>query len=252
LNELVIAMGAGDLLAARTDYDTHSDLMGLPSVGGGLNPSVERLVSLGVDLVLTVEGRDGETSKERLVDLGIDVVSLPANTVSDLYTTLDRLGAILDRQEGADSVALSIRTGMESVESRVRALPPVDVMYVIGIDPPMTTGPGTFLNDLIRRAGGRNVFDDSPVKWPAVGFESIIHRNPEVLILAATGPARRTAEDLRGLPGWKDVPAVREGRAFQVDGALFNRPGPRLPQATRILAEALHPEAFRGPAGRTP
>jgi len=252
LNELVIALEEGDRLVARTDFDTHPALMDLPSVGGGLDPSLERIVSLGVDAVLTLEGRDGEAIRGRLADLGIEVFPLPANTVAGLYQTLDQLGAILNRPERADSVARSIRAEMEAVESRVRDLPRVDVLYLIAADPPMTTGPGTFLDDLLRRAGGRNVFGDSKVPWPTVGFESIVHRDPDVLVWAVGGPTGESVDDLPDLPGWRDVQAVREGRVVRVDGDLFNRPGPRLPRATRILAEALHPEAFRKPDGPMP
>jgi len=252
LGELVVAMGGGDNLVARTDYDTHPDIRDLPSVGGGLDPSLERLAELGVEMVLTMEGQETPALSSRLEDMGIQVLTFSTNTISDLYLAMLRLGELLGKEAQADSLSDAIRGGLASIQARTQGRRAVPVMYVVGLDPPLTTGPGTFIDELIRVAGGRNVFQDLDTGWPVVSFEAMVRRSPEVLIWPTSAFEGGNPSALEKMAGWREVPAVQRGSVLMVDPNLFNRPGPGLPEAARILAEALHPEAFLAPAGSAP
>jgi iron complex transport system substrate-binding protein len=245
LTEVIMAIGAEDHLVARTDYDTHSGVLDLPSVGGGLDPSLERLVDLDVELVLMPEGRRAPALALRLGELGMEALTLGTNTLPELHGAIRRLGELLGEAEAADSLSGHIEAELSAVGRRLQGRPPVAVMYVIAAHPPMTTGPGTFVDTLISLAGGRNVFEDAAQEWPTVGFESIVARDPEVIVWSAGAPGEIEMEALREASGWRDVPAVQAGRVVFVDGNLFNRPGPRLPEAVRLLARGLHPGAFR-------
>jgi len=243
LNELVIAMGGGEHLVARTDFDTHPVSLTLPSVGGGLDPSLEVLVSLGVDVVLTTSTRETAALGTRLQGLGIETMVLPTNTLEDVFSAVAALGDLLDMPEAADSLARALEDGLAEVAESVAGLPVVSAMYVVWYDPPMTTGGGTFIDDLIGIAGGANVFADLPAAWPSVGFETIVDRNPDVVIWPA-GEGGDPLAFARSLPGWRDLPAVREGHLAFVDAGSLNRPGPGLVESARVLARALHPGVF--------
>jgi len=240
----VIAMGGAHHLAARTDYDDHPASAGLPSIGGGLDPSLEVLVGLGIDLVLMVEARETPALAERLAELGVRVAHFPTQTLPDMYETIELLGGELGLEQSADSLASAIRDGLDEVAARVAAEEPVSVMYVVWSDPPMTTGGETFIDEVIRISGGRNVFADAPIQWPTVGFESIVDRDPEIVLWPDGDVTTLDKERLRDTPGWREVPAVREGRIILVDGDLFGRPGPNVVAAARRLAALLHPDAF--------
>ena len=246
LSELMITLGVGRHLVARTDFDTHPDLLNLPSVGGGLDPSLEALVGLQVDRVLMPEGRDMPGLRSRFEELGMEVEVIPTNTISELFGAIHRLGEIFQVSVAADSLTRSLREATAEIEERLQGRAPVPILYVVGIDPAMTTGGSTFLDDLIRIAGGRNVFSGASVQWPTVGFESIVDRDPQVVVWPQAEFRVEGLEALQAMPGWRDIPAVKAGRVVFVDGYLFNRPGPGFPVAARILAEALHPDAFVG------
>ena len=244
LADITLALGGGEHLVARTDYDDHPALVGLPSVGGGLDPSYEALVGLGIDLVLMSPAREAAAMQARLEGLGIEMLTLPTNTVADIYGAIEGLGALLARDAAAVELSESLRTGFSGLEVRLAERRPVDVLYVLGTDPPLTTGGGTFVDELIRLAGGRNVFDDQPPVWPTVGFETIVARNPEVVLWPQSRDGSTTLDLIQAMPGWRDVPAVREGRVVFIDAASFNQPGPEMVESARSLAEALHPEVF--------
>ena len=113
------------------------------------------------------------------------------------------------------------------------------IYYVVWHDQPTTAGPATFINELIEIAGGRNVFADAPAQWPQVSLETIVSRQPDVIVLPSGDDQTLDLRRLRARVGWRDLRAVREGRVIHVDAELFNRPGPRVAEAARQLAQLL-------------
>jgi iron complex transport system substrate-binding protein len=242
LAEIVVALGGSEHLVARTDYDTHPAIVGLPSIGGGLDPSVEALVGLGVEVVLMAGGRDTPALGEQLQALGIQAIPFSTETVADIHASSQRLGALLGLQAEADSLSQAIQAGLGAVRQSVEGRPRVSAMYVVWSDPPMTAGPNTFIDDLIDIAGGRNAFGDIELPWPTVGFESIVDRAPDVILWPQGEITVDNVDQLTQTPGWRDVPAVQAGRVALVDANLFNRPGPGVVEAARTLANILHPD----------
>lgn len=242
LAEIVVALGGTEHLVARTDYDTHPAILDLPSIGGGLDPSVEALVGLEVGVVLMAGGRDTPALGEQLEALGIRAIPFSTETVADIHASAIRLGDLLGLHTEADSLSRAIETGLDAVRQSVEGRPRVPAMYVVWSDPPMTAGPNTFIDDLIDIAGGRNVFGDVELPWPTVGFESIVDRAPDVVLWPQGEVTVENVEQLARTPGWRDVPAVQAGKVALVDANLFNRPGPGVVEAARTLANILHPD----------
>jgi len=242
LAELIIAIGAGEHLVARTDYDTHPMLLDRPSIGGGLDPNLETLVGLGATVVLLAAGQDTPALQERLASVGIQGVPFQTQSIQDIYSSIRTLGVMFERETAADSLSAYIADELQAVQSRVAGREPVSVLYVVWPDPPMTVGPGAFVDEVISLAGGRNVFEDSTIEWPTVGFESIVDRDPDVVLWPQGEVTIGNVDRLRSTPGWRDVRAVQEGRVELVDADLFNRPGPNVVEAARALARLLHPD----------
>jgi iron complex transport system substrate-binding protein len=238
---MLVALGARDRLVARTDYDTDPTLAQLPSVGGGLNPSLERLIVLHPDLVI---GWSGDQSLDQLARRGGVVYRPQSQTLADVRCTILRLGRALRLEASADSLTRAIDGELDDVRRAVQGRPRPSVFYVVWFDPPMTAGPGTFIDELIDIAGGRNVFADASGLWPTVTLEGIVRRQPAVVIVPRGERGAERSARLRTTPGWRDLRAVRAGRVIEVDADLFNRPGPRVGKAARTLARLLHPEAL--------
>jgi iron complex transport system substrate-binding protein len=114
---------------------------------------------------------------------------------------------------------------------------PVTVLYAASVEPPYVAGEGTYIHELLELAGGRNVFGDLDARWSQVSLEEVLRRRPELLIFAVRGSRDETLRRLRGLPGWRDLDAVRRGSVQVVDPDLFSRWGPRLGVVAERLAE---------------
>ncbi len=235
--EWVVLLGATDRLVARTDFDRQLELAALPSIGGGLDPSPEVVAALQPDLVLGWQNRASRDLAVALRPFGIPVLALETNDTSDIFRHLFALGQVTGAAARADSLATELRNELRLLRADCPATPPERVMLVLWSDPPMTTGPGTWLATLLETACFANAFGDLDAPWPTVALEAILDRQPDWLLTSAGAPGQRLT-DFRQRPGWRDLDAVRGGRVLEISGDLLARPGPTLAAAVRALRAA--------------
>ena len=234
----IVSLGAADRLIARTRYDLDPALAGLPSLGGGLDPSIEGIVALRPDLVIAWNARDDRVLVPRLRAAGIPVYVAEIQDTTAMFATIGRVGILLGASGRADSIAGALRDTFAAVAADVPAGPRPTALYLIAEDPPRTAGPGTFIGQAIEIAGAVPAFPELAEDWPTVALEAVMARSPDVIVLpvGADLPAR---EALAGRPGWRDLAAVREGRIVEIEADLLARPGPDLGRAARVLREGL-------------
>lgn len=250
VTEWLVAMGAADRLVARTDYDSHPAVDTLPSVGGGLTPSVEWLAARHPDLVVAWPDAPSRSLIARLVATGIPVYAAPSETIEAGLQTARDLGTLLALDDHAAAAVREVEVGLDSVTDAVAGRDRPRVLFLIGLDPLMAAGPGTFVDQLLGRAGGYNVLEDTDILWPQLSLEEVVRRAPEVVIVGSARDAPLDA--LADRPGWRDVPAVRHGRVHHVDPNLVNRPGPRMDEAAALLALRIHGDLADLPARTDP
>ncbi|ASJ10784.1 iron ABC transporter ATP-binding protein [Thermococcus sp. P6] len=207
-------------------------------VGGyGKYANLEIIASLNPDLILA----DGY-SMSILEDLEkiAPVVIIDPKNITDIYRSIELLGKITNSEEEARRVVADMKAEVDYVTSMVAGEPKPKVLFITWWNPIWVPGNGTFQDDLIRLAGGENVFHDVN-GWAQVSMEQVLERDPEVIILSSGGI---TAEELCNTP-LVDTKALKEGRVFTIsDENLVSRPGPRIVYGLREIATYLHPEAF--------
>ena len=232
----IVSLGASDRLIARTRYDLDPALAALPSLGGGLDPSIEGIVALRPDLVIAWNARDDRVLVPRLRDAGIPVYVAEIQDTTAVFATIERMGIVLGVPAHADSVAGALRDTFAAVAADVPPGRRPTALYLIAEDPPRTAGPATFIGQAIEIAGAVPAFPDLAEDWPTVALEAVMARSPDVIVLpvGADLPAR---DALTGRPGWRDLAAVREDRIVEIDADLLARPGPDLGRAARVLRE---------------
>ena len=240
--ETLVALGAADRVVGRTRYDVAPEIASRPSVGGGLDPSVEAIVGLRPDVVIGWENDKRQAVREKLTAVGVPVVSLRTDDTTDVFRNVATLGRLTGRDSAAAALQRSLRAELDEVRRSVAGRPTPSVFYVVFNDPPMTAGPQTFIGQLIGLAGGRSAFPEVRQPWPTVSMEELVRRQPDVVVLPVGEFVSNAADRLRGRAGWRELRAVRDGRVVTVPANLANRPGPHLGEAARALRAALHPE----------
>jgi iron complex transport system substrate-binding protein len=236
LTDLVVAMGLGDRLAGVTRYDDAPEVRKLPRVGGFLDPSPEAVVALRPDLVLWMTDGGALPAVRRIASLGVPVRALPIISIADLLAASREVGAALGAAREGDELARALDARIRAVKARAGKQRPVRVLFVVGRDPLVVAGPGSYPDEVLRVAGGENVVK-SGRPWPVYPLERAVADDPDVVIDGAV------LEPAEGMARLRAIPAVREGRVRRMsnDGAL--RPGPRLAEALDEIFRALHPEA---------
>jgi iron complex transport system substrate-binding protein len=242
--ETLVAIGAMSDIVGRTRYDMWPEVASLPSVGGGMDASVEAIVNLHPDLVIAWRSEAPQNTRDRLMSLGVPVFQLKTEDTSDVFRNIVSMGRLTGRDSAALAIASSVRGELDAVRREAAGQASPTVFYVVGDDPPMTAGPRTFIAQLISLAGGRSIFTDSSRLWPTVAMEAIVRGNPDLLIVPA-GDTADPINRLRSLPGWRDLRAVRTGRVAAVPADLVNRPSPSIARSARVLLAAIHPEAAK-------
>lgn len=240
---ILLDLGVRDRLIARTAFDEQPELAALPSVGNALTPNIEWIAAQQPDLVISWADAQSRSVVARLGALGIGAYASSVESIADIGRSVERLGTLTGRSTIADSIVTAMYARLDSVRAAVAGRVPVDVLYLIGVDPAMAAGPGSFVHEAIGIAGGRNVFEDAAARWPLVSMEEIVRRDPDAVVLATTPDSAAAAAlrmRLQREPGWRDLRAVRTGRVHYADPAFFNRPAPTVSDAARILAVMLH------------
>jgi ABC-type Fe3+-hydroxamate transport system substrate-binding protein len=237
--ELLFALGAGQQVVGRTHYcDYPAEAARVTDLGEGINPSLEAIVARQPDLVILYQSVTNRPTAQRLRQLGIEVLELRTDSLS----TVPRLSRLLGRLTGhgreADSVSVVFARELAAATVTPRG-PRPSVFNLVWEQPPMTVGRGSFLNEVMERAGARNAFDDLGPSAAPISIEAVAARNPDVVLTVRAGAGDTAMSAFVFRPEWQAVPAVRERRLIRIAGSEFNRPSPRAPLAVRELAALL-------------
>ncbi|HEV8356458.1 MAG TPA: helical backbone metal receptor [Gemmatimonadales bacterium] len=231
--ELVFALGAGERLVGRTSWcDFPPEAARVPDLGNGIGPNLEAVVGARPDLVLLYKSGANRDAAERLRSLAIPTLELATDRMEDFDRIARLVGRALGRAEPAESLVARTERDLTAATSIPSVRPSV---FILAWDrPPMTLGAGSFLSEIVERAGARNIFGDLPGSSAPISVEAVVARDPDyVLVSSADEPA------IERRPEWQAVRAVRERRFLRVRGSEFNRPSPRIALAVRELAAAL-------------
>jgi ABC-type Fe3+-hydroxamate transport system substrate-binding protein len=237
--EWLFALGGGAWVVGRTEWcDYPAAASAVPSLGDGIMPNVEAIVSAAPDLTLLYDSPANLNAADRLTALGMPVLLLRTDGLADLDRQLALLGRAIGREHAADSLRAAIRERLEAVSVPLREGAP-SVLIIAWDQPPITLGQGSFLSEVLERAGGRNLFGDISAASASISIEVVVARDPDLVLV--TGADSLPAFARR--PEWAVVPAVRDRRFLRVQGSEFNRPGPRTPDAILELRGALERRA---------
>jgi iron complex transport system substrate-binding protein len=241
ITECLYALGAGDRVKGVTDYCNYPPEARLkPHVGGMINPSIEAVVGLEPDLVvMSMEGNVRDDFR-RLTSFGTPVFVSNPRTLGGIYTSLRALGALSGRETTADTLIAGLQLRERAIRSAAVQSPPVHVLLLVSLQPLMCAGSNTFIDELLRAAGGTNLAALARGTYPSYSRENVIADNPQVIVMTSDLlPGGTGVTSL--FPEWSAVDAVRNNRVFSLDADLVSRPGPRALNALERLFHILHP-----------
>lgn len=249
--EILFAIGAGAQVIARDSFsDFPEQALAVADIGGGFGEiDTETLVSLEPDLVLAAEINPVE-NVQMLEDLGLKVFYLSnPKELDGLYENLRTVARLVGHEAETEGLIESLKLRVSTIEEKVSSLQerPLVFYELDGTDPsaPWTSGPGTFIDLLLTKAGGDNLGNTLDSEWVQISVEELITQNPDVILLGDYTWGGITPEDIAARPGWEVIAAVQNKQVYTFDDNLVSRPGPRMVDGLEALAELLHPELFQ-------
>jgi len=264
LTEILFALGADrTTLVGVTRFCNYPPAAKqIAKVGGIVDPSLEAVLALRPDLVLATRGNPLEFI-ESLASLAVPVFALDTRgSLATILATIRSVGAATGREVEAARLVDSLAARQQALERRTGALPPEarPRVYYGPLEGTLwTAGPGSYLDALIRIAGGRNVAAQAPSAWSPLSLEIVLAEDPQVYLGSFAGadtPARRAEAEadarafLRGHGAWRETALGREPRIYMVHEDRLLRPAPRIYAVMEAFAEFLHPGlGARGEAG---
>lgn len=240
LTETVCDLGRCDRLVGVDRYSNHpASVRALPSLGGGVDPSIEAVVALRPDVVLMAAS---SRAVQRLEALGLKVVALEPKNAAGVQRVMQTLGVLLavpDAQRlwrvidaGASAAAQSLPAGAHGLR----------VYYEVSTGG-YAAGQPSFIGEMMTRLGLSNIVPADMGPFPRINPEFVVRADPDLIMIGT-----RNVQGLEQRPGWAGMRAVREGRVCvfsEAESDVLVRPGPRLAEAARLMARCVAAKGAR-------
>jgi iron complex transport system substrate-binding protein len=240
--EILFALGLGDKVVGVTDWcDYPPEALEKEKVGSYDTPDTEKIVALNPDLILVAYGTTMDVINN-LVGLGLTVFGIKTTDLDDLLNDIRTIGEITDKELEAYALTSEMAVRIQAVTNQTEELEERPrVFYIVWHDPLWTAGSGTFIHELIEKAGGVNICQNI-TGYTTISIEEIVARNPEVIITSEWSyDWAINATELAS------TNASQTDRIYQGDDDLVQRPSPRLVEGLEWFAHFIHPEIFEEP-----
>lgn len=213
--------------------------------------NLEKIVSLKPDLVVMLEDAQKKDIK-RFKEFGLNVYTINPKSVNDVMNSLKDLGKITGQKKQAQKVVNQMKARLSKVKKQVRAHRPGlaevlrvwkpkqkgrKALVVVGYDPLIVAGGGTFIDDILKHAGVKNLAYRSRAAYPQYSFEQLVKENPPYIIIAqGLVSEKQLKRDRR----WKALDAIKNDQILFIDADIISRPGPRVVEVIEQIAEFIY------------
>jgi iron complex transport system substrate-binding protein len=236
---MLFAAGAGDRVVGTSAYSNEpAAAEHIARIGDAQSFDVERVLALHPDVVVVWSGGTSATQLARLEGVGLRIYRHRLTGLDDIPSSLVRFGRLAGTEAQAQAAAAQLRQRIAALRSRYLQAAPATVLIQVWDRPIYTVGRAEIMTDVIHACGYRNVYEDLADPGPAVTLESVLARDPQIIL--ALPPNASAGRDW--VTGWRAYPsmrAVRSGRVVPWTDQRLSRLGPSIVDAAEDLCRAL-------------
>ena len=208
----------------------------IPSVGDSLRPNAELLLSLKPDLILAWSSGGLPISGLQQAERMVPVLSLQPEKLTDIPADRLQIATLAGTLEQTRTLANELEAIINRTRSKYGPLTPVPVFIFLGDAPLYTLGDKPILNEMLQVCGAYNIFNDIKNPSPIVSLESIMQRQPQLILAGAT--REETARDILAFFNKKGFSFGLQDIVTQHPDILF-RPTERLIRALPRLCQSI-------------
>lgn len=216
----------------------------------------DRLRNLNPDIILTQDHCEvcatslGEVKEavRASLDTDVEIISVSPNDLSSVVSSIRTIATAINAEKEGKKLVADMKKKLENIQQQTLPLHSPEVLCLEWLDPLMSAG--NWMPELVQLAGGQPVLAKAGEHSSWLKWKKIQQSDPEIITVTPCGYSISKTlsewEILTKRPGWEQLKAVQNHQVYVMDGNhYFNRPGPRLVDSTRILAEIIHPSIFR-------
>lgn len=247
ITEILFALDLGDSVVGVTDFCNYPpEAMEKTSVGNAFSPSIESIIDLEPDLILTVKQQD---LNSQLENLDIPYAVIDPKDIDGILRDIYMIGKMVNAEDEAAQLVGDIQDIITDLTKKTEGTDSIRTFFIIdATDPnvPWTAGGDSFIDKLITLAGGENIANELAGEWIQLSIEEILSTDPEVIIIQTMSGGIPTVslETLEHHPAWQKTTAIQEGQVLFIDGDLISRSGPRIALGLQEMIRLIHPELF--------
>ena len=234
LTELLFSLGVGDRIEATVDFSDYPEAaLNIPRLGNAFSVSVEAVIEQSPDLIVAWMTGGNHRTFEQLRTLGYPVFVNEASSLVGIAVAVQQLGILVGKPERGLELAENFRVDLESLRQSSSGAGSPKVFFQISDAQLYTVNSQHLIGQAIEVCGAENIFSDVEFFVPMVSYESVVERNPDVLVVSSPYPGYKSAWDDR----WNDL--GWGGRVRTIDASLITRPSLRMLEGIKMLCETL-------------
>jgi iron complex transport system substrate-binding protein len=243
ITETLFALGAGPQVVGVSQYcDYPPEVLKLPKIGTFLTPNIEAIAGLRPTIVIGLQTSSDLREIHALREMGFSVLMVDDNSIAGIEAGIRIIGDAIGHASDGRALLERIHLQVAAIEARLRSVPDCRVLMVVGHQPMVAVGGGTYLDELLKMARATNIAADSAQTWPRLSLEYIIAMRPQVILDGQMGTDPNSPSAFWAK--YPTIPAVRDDRVVGYPENPTLHPGPRIAQTLELLARLIHPEAF--------
>lgn len=249
ITETLFAVGAGPAVVGVSNYCSYPPAAAaLPHIGSFLTPNVEAIAALQPTIVIVPQTSANVREVHALKAMGYRTLMVDEDSIAGIEASIRRIGEATGHPREAQALLERMDQRFAAIERRLRAAPRRRVLMVVGHQPMVAVGPGTYLNELLEMARATNIASAAAQAWPRLSLEYIIAAQPQVILDGQMGTDQVSPASFWA--SYRMIPAVRDRRVTGYPEDPTLHPGPRIGQTLELLARRIHPESFAAETGQ--
>ncbi len=248
VTEMLFAIGLNEEIVGVTDYCDYPEIAKEKAkIGGYYNPNIEVILSLKPDIIIATPDGYSKERIARLEQAGIPIFLVNPRSLDEIFSSMLMLGNVTGKKESAEEIVKNLQSRVKVITDKVKYITrKPKVFYELDHSPLITVGPNNFVDDLITKAGGINIANDAPGSWPQYSVESVIIKNPDIIITApySMGSGNSSQPLINEWKKYRTISAVKNNKIYAINPDIVLRAGPRTVDGLESLYKAFHSDKF--------
>src|SRR5664280_840629 len=243
ITETLYALGLADKIVGVTSFcNWPPSALKKQRIGGFINPSIEQIVSLQPDLIIATADGNRQDTVRQLERLGLTVYVTSPSDTNGILRSISHLGEITARKNVAATLVRQLQKRLSNIEAQIRHKSKPRVFFQIGLEPLITIGGRTLINEVIQRAGGINIASLDTARYPRYSPEGIMAGSPDIILFAPMANDKEFTAVKKFWQKFEGIPAVKNNRIYPIDTCLLSRASVRIIDAIETMALIFHPD----------